>query len=118
MYCQKCGKPIPDNSTFCNVCGAPQGQMQPTQPTTQQQAKKLPTYYYVDSWLLFGLCMAYGAIRFMIGVFTADEISIYKGLIACGAACLFIPNITVGVKSPGGILAIKILAAAAVMIFI
>jgi zinc ribbon protein len=24
MYCKKCGKPIPDDSDFCNKCGAPQ----------------------------------------------------------------------------------------------
>lgn len=25
MFCRSCGKPIPDESQFCNVCGVPQG---------------------------------------------------------------------------------------------
>lgn len=25
MFCQKCGKPVPDRSAFCPSCGAPQG---------------------------------------------------------------------------------------------
>ncbi|MBR3667717.1 MAG: DUF5067 domain-containing protein [Ruminococcus sp.] len=37
MYCNRCGKPIPNGSIFCNSCGAPQGQRyQPNQPQRVQ----------------------------------------------------------------------------------
>ena len=92
MYCNKCGKPIPEGSTFCNVCGSPQGKIVQT-PT--KQTVKLPTYYYAISWVLFGICMAYGVARGIIGFFSGDEVGVYKGMIACGAACVFIPQIKV-----------------------
>lgn len=115
MYCNKCGKPIPEGSTFCNVCGSPQGKIVQT-PT--KQTVKLPTYYYAISWVLFGICMAYGVARGIIGFFSGDEVGVYKGMIACGAACMFIPQITVGTNKPAVILSLKIIVALAVMIFI
>ena len=47
MYCNKCGKPIPDGSVFCNACGAPQAQ-QPQRPQQQfqqqQQYRQAPQF--------------------------------------------------------------------------
>ncbi len=47
MFCSECGKQLPDNSRFCNFCGAEQGVMPQAEPTpsnaeakaTQKQAK-------------------------------------------------------------------------------
>lgn len=108
MYCNKCGKPIPDGSVFCNACGAPQAQQpqRPQQqfqqqqqyrqaPPPQQKPAAMPKSYYVDSWLLFGLCLAYGIVRGLIGFFNASERDMYKGVVACCAALVFIPQIKV-----------------------
>ena len=138
MYCNRCGKPIPDGSTFCNACGTkqaqpiqnnpqpklqttyyvrcgevisgsssscnycgatqPKAQPQPQYrqaPPPQQKPAAMPKYYYVDSWLLFGLCMAYGLIRGLIGLLNASERDMYKGVVACCAALVFMPQIKV-----------------------
>ena len=55
----------------------------------------MPKSYYIDSWLLFGLCMAYGLIRGLIGLLNASERDMYKGVVACCAALVFIPQIKV-----------------------
>ncbi len=36
MFCNNCGKKMPDNAGFCNECGAPLNRA-PQQPTYQQQ---------------------------------------------------------------------------------
>lgn len=105
-YCIRCGEVIPNGSSSCNYCGATQPKRQQQQPQPQyrqvpspqqQQAvqAKMPTSYYVDSWILFGLCLAYGIIRGLIGLMNGNERDIYKGIIACCAACVFIPQIKV-----------------------
>lgn len=120
MYCNKCGKPIPDGSTFCNACGEPQQAPSPqyrqAQPP-QQQAAKMPTSYYVDSWILFGLCLAYGIVRGLIGFFNASERDMYKGIVACCAALIFIPGIKV-VNNATVTLIIKLAIAIGVIIFV
>lgn len=124
MYCFRCGEVIPENSSSCNYCGAtqPQRQQQPQPqyrqaPPPQQQAAKMPTSYYVDSWILFGLCMIYGMIRGLIGLMNGNERDIYKGIIACCAACVFIPQIKV-VNQATVTLIIKIAIVIGVIIFI
>ena len=105
MYCFRCGEVIPENSSSCNYCGATQPQRQQQQPPPQyrqapppqpQNTKaQMPTSYYVDSWILFGLCLAYGIIRGFIGLMNASERDIYKGIVAGCAALVFIPGIKV-----------------------
>lgn len=42
MYCQKCGRVIPDDSVFCNFCGAPQ-QAQPAAAAPVKTEEELAT---------------------------------------------------------------------------
>lgn len=37
MYCKNCGKQISDNSSFCNYCGANQGDISPTRNEQSQK---------------------------------------------------------------------------------
>jgi hypothetical protein len=125
MYCNKCGKPIPDGSVFCNACGAPQQarQVPPPQyrqappPQQQQASQKMPTSYYVDSWVLFGLCIACGLIRCLIGFTNGSERDMYKGIVTCCTSLIFIPPIKVS-NSPTATLLIKIAVAIGVVMFI
>lgn len=132
MYCNKCNEPLKNNIQVCPYCGATQPksdnqpvqvdfsqfQSQNNQSVAVQSSNDMPTSYYVDSWLLFGLCMLYGIIRGLIGFSNGDDMSVYKGLIACGAACIFIPAIKVGINNPVVNLLVKILIAGAVVILI
>ena len=115
MYCNRCGKPIPDGSTFCNACGAPQQAQQA--PPPQQKPAAMPKSYYVDSWILFGLCLAYGLLRCLIGFTNGSERDMYKGIVGCCAAIIFIPPIKVS-NSPTATLLIKIAVAIGVIIII
>lgn len=127
MYCNKCGEPIPNGSRTCSICGAtqqviqqPQQRQAPPQyrqAPPPQQEYELPKSYYTDSWLLFGLCMFFGLIRIVVALSNSGE-GMYKGLIACAAACVFIPQIKVDIKSSAGILIIKILVALALIILL
>lgn len=126
MYCNKCGRPIPDGSVFCNSCGtkqavpnnAPQPQVRPVQrPPVQQETDQMPKSYYTDSWLLFLCCIIYGLIRVALGLTGGNKIHIYKGFIACLTACVFIPSISV-MKNPTGTLLIKIVVAIALILLI
>ncbi len=36
MFCRNCGKELPENTAFCNYCGAQTGNPQPGQPVYQQ----------------------------------------------------------------------------------
>ena len=124
-YCVRCGEVIPNGSSSCNYCGATQPKTQPQPqyrqvPTPQPaQAKQvqMPKYYYVDSWLLFGLCLAYGLLRGFIGFINASERDMYKGVVGCCAALLFIPQIKV-VNNATVTLIIKLAIAIGVIIFI
>lgn len=128
-YCVRCGEVIQNGSSSCNYCGAtqpkPQPQPQyrqvpPPQPQTypsQAKQAQMPKYYYVDSWLLFGLCLAYGIVRGLIGFFNASERDMYKGIVACCAALIFIPGIKV-VNNATVTLIIKLAIAIGVIIFI
>ena len=42
MYCNRCGKPLPNGSTFCNYCGAAQPRMQAQQQPPRMQYKQPP----------------------------------------------------------------------------
>lgn len=133
MYCVKCKEPIRDGVLTCPYCGSTQPKFQPQQPPPQQyrqaplpqyrqmpppqQEYVLPKSYYTDSWLLFGLCMLFGLIRILISLSNSGE-GLYKGLITCAAACVFIPQIKVDIKSSAGILIIKILVALALIILL
>lgn len=121
-YCQRCGEVIKAGSSSCNYCGATQPKLQPQPqyrqaPPPQQKPAAMPKYYYVDSWLLFGLCMAYGLIRGLIGLLNASERDMYKGVVACCAALVFIPQIKV-VNNATVTLIIKLVIAIGAVILI
>ncbi|WP_303834611.1 zinc ribbon domain-containing protein [Ruminococcus flavefaciens] len=110
MYCNKCGQMIPDGSVFCNSCGAKQVQptsaharpiptpQQPveTPPQQPQQPEKetMPPYYHLLSWLTFIFLLIGGISQLN----SNHDILIYRGIIKMLAACIFIPQISVGSK--------------------
>ena len=119
MYCNKCGNPLPDNSLFCNSCGASQtAQQAPNQAEYYHMDDKERKHYLRDSWILFAVCLIYGIIRTYAGFSSGEEINAYKGLIALAAALVFIPPIKVGVNNLVATLIIKILIVVAVIIII
>lgn len=42
MYCRNCGLQLPDDSKFCNRCGAPQDYVQPPQQSSASQQSSAP----------------------------------------------------------------------------
>jgi len=90
MFCENCGKQIPDNSMFCEECGAKTGvgaveQQTPPQPQQfpPQQGEyvptstKLPQSYYErpkqgKGWII-GLCLIFGFVLFIVGGFFVKQ---------------------------------------------
>jgi len=72
MFCQKCGKEIPDDSTFCTGCGARVGMAQPSGGNSSfgyyaNQAKQEAQKY--NTWAIVGFAVA--AVSFFLpGFFT------------------------------------------------
>ena len=132
MYCNKCGESIKNNTQVCPYCGSSQHKSdnQPNQvdfsqfqssgspSIAVQKSDDMPSWYYTDSRLLLFVCLFVGIVKIMIGVSNDNSFGIYRGVVACASGLIFMPGVTVGVKHPAGILAIKIVVAAAVMIFI
>lgn len=59
MYCNNCGKPIPDNSQFCNHCGS---EIQSVTESPKQKNKMKP--------LIIGMCcMVLAVAAILVGVF-------------------------------------------------
>lgn len=131
MYCNKCGEPIKNNTQVCPYCGATQPKQEhaPVQvdfsqfqagaeQTVSRVADKDDSHYVRDSILLLIVCLLYGVIRTMAGFSSGDATNTYKGIIACAASLIFIPQIKIGVNNPVVSLLIKILIAGAVVIII
>ena len=114
IYCYKCGSLIPNDSTFCASCGARQN-IQPTVEPPKQEA--FPKSYYRDSWLLFIVVFIIGLIRIYVA-YTNGGDSLYKGIITCAAALIFLPQIKVETKSIVTIFVVKIIAAVCLIMFI
>lgn len=61
MFCQKCGKEIPDDSTFCTGCGTKVNNTQPTGGSSSfgyyaNQAKQEARKY--NTWAIVGFAVA------------------------------------------------------------
>lgn len=127
MYCPKCGKLIPNDSTFCNGCGA--SQVTPTsshavsksvqiapQTVQPEQKKTYPMYYHILSWLTVGLILLIGYSQFSS---KNTDVGTYKAIITCLSALIFIPQISVGDKEkPMIIYAFKWIVALCVIAFL
>ena len=117
MFCPKCKNPLFDNDK-CHFCGWTKQQPVVAAPEPQEASKNtLPKSYYIDSWLLFAVVFIVGLVRSYAYYSSGSEL-IYKGIINCIAAFVFIPQIKVGTYNIIVIFAIKILAAAAIIVFI
>jgi len=118
-YCFKCGKLIPNDSTFCSNCGAQQTSLSSTSENLQpaQQIKKsYPMYYHILSWLTVGLILLIGYSQFSS---KNTDVGTYKAIITCLSALIFIPQISVGDKEkPLIIYAFKWIVALFVIVFI
>lgn len=117
MFCPKCKNPLFDES-HCNFCGWTKEepkQVEEIQPETKEP--KLPKSYYRDSWLLFGLVLIAGVIRIYVAATNGND-SLYKGIVNCLAAFIFIPQVKVENQSTVVIFLVKIIAAAAVILII
>jgi len=85
MFCENCGKQIPDNSTFCEECGAKTGgeiagQAPPPPPRSERYvptSAKLPQSYYEQpkqgkGWIIY-LCAVFAFILLLVGAFFVKE---------------------------------------------
>ena len=121
MFCPNCKKALFDEN-HCNICGwtkEPERKInpQPPQEIPQPEEKQLPQSYYTDSWLLFTVVLLIGMLRLALAISTGG-VFLYKAVINCLAAFIFLPQIKVDSESMVTIFIVKILAAAAVIIFI
>lgn len=127
MYCFKCGEHIKDGSLTCSNCGATQpkvdnapniSQPPPQRPVQQSSSNEnqLPQSYYTDSWLLLAVVLIIGLVRFALALSSGGNV--YKPFIICLASLIFLPQIKVNSNSVAAIFAIKIIAAAVVILFL
>lgn len=117
MFCPKCKSFLFDNDK-CHVCGWTKQQPVVTAPEPQQESKNtLPKSYYFDSWLLFAVVFIVGLVRSYAFYSSGSEL-IYKGVINCLAAFVFIPQIKINSNSTVVIFVAKILAAFAIVAFV
>ena len=115
IYCYKCGTLIAHDSAFCASCGAKQNIQVPAVEEPKQE--ELPRSYYSDSRLLMAIVLIIGIIRLFVA-FTNGGDTWYKGFMTCLAALIFSPQIKVETNNVVAIFAVKIIAAACVIMFI
>lgn len=71
MVCRACGREIPEDSTYCNFCGAPQGSLPRRLYRSTQESKLLGVcggfaeYWEVDPTLVRA---GYAALTFISGI--------------------------------------------------
>lgn len=73
MFCQKCGRKIPDDSTFCTVCGARVNGAQPSGRSSSfgyyaNQAKQEVRKY--NTWAIVGFIVAVVPFVVPLGMFS------------------------------------------------
>lgn len=113
MFCQNCGKQIPDGSTYCNECGAVQG-------TSAESAgpETPPVAYTVTSWILFAIGLVLAVISFTHA--GDSDRAVYKGIIKALASLVYIPAIKIKalVKSPFLMLVVKVLVVGMIVLIL
>ena len=80
MFCPKCGNNLPDNATFCNVCGNALNQQpvkaQPAQPVQQPERSDRPPFSLgtkITSIILKGIAATYLLIMFILAIVAATR---------------------------------------------
>ena len=126
MYCRVCGQQIPDNSTFCNSCGAqqynePQSSPQAAPPASQptpQVSKPDNGLYKALCWCAFAFCILLGIVSLVNS--GGEDRKFIHGIVMCLTSLIFSPAITVKSleRSPIGLFVIKLLVAFMIVIFI
>ena len=75
MYCQKCGKELPDDTKFCHFCGAPQSTLPPASTAAQKaetnavssvtpQKKSHGFLIFLIVAVILGVCI-FGIVKFV-----------------------------------------------------
>lgn len=115
MYCQKCGKEIPDNSTYCNSCGASQGLL--FNSDTELSTVANHSGYKAVSWTMFVLLLLYGIATMISG---SSDKGVVHSIVICLSALVFIPAITIKSldNSPWILLIVKFLVAGGIILFL
>lgn len=89
MFCQSCGKQIPDGSVFCHHCGSalpgPGAATTPSAATAGIPAAAAPAALYAGFWLRF-VAILIDSILFgmVIGVVVVVAVIVLAGMIASG----------------------------------
>ena len=117
MYCPKCRNPL-YNEDKCNICGwTKEVEPAPEPPKEVKEEKKLPKSYYIDSYILFAFVLIIGLLRLYI-YYTSGSPYLYKGIVNCLAAFVFLPQIKVDTNSVVTIFFVKVCVALLVILFI
>ena len=114
MYCQKCGKEIPDNSTYCNSCGASQGL---SASFSESNGVANHAGYKAVSWTMFALLLLYGIASLVSG---SSDRGVVHSIVICLASLVFSPAITIKSldNSPWILLIVKFLVAGGIILFL
>ena len=119
MYCPKCRNPL-YNENKCNICGwtkVVEPAPEPEAPTEVKQERQFPKSYYIDSYILFAFVLIIGLLRVYI-YYKSGSPYLYKGIINCLAALVFLPQIKVDTNSTVLIFFVKVCVALLVILFI
>jgi|GEM_PF-6032168 len=131
MFCQQCGKQIPKNSIFCNVCGFKQDKLtnitqnaieNPKEDMEYTESKKqsdiiidpvgmqkvLPSKkdfnaLNIASWVVFGICMPFFALTLFLFLFGMVLVIFNMGFMYLYMWVIFLPNTVILFVLSGGL---------------